>query len=458
MKNFPFAASLLLLLACTLLPSCNGDNTYDTTTSGECIIKTVTLGSLKCYRTTTSSTGADSTYKVTITGSRYPITIDQTNLRIFNADSLPVGTDMKKVIFSQFTTSATMSIRSLYTGEDTTFVYSDSTDFSQPRIVKTYATDGESRKVYTVDLRCHKEEGDSTTWTRRASSVTVLKDATMKRAFCIDGTIYAFALNGTQPQLLTSTTANAASWTATDITAAAPDLSSITEQGGTFYGLTDGKLAISTDGRTWTTDGTTLPEGVEALTSLITVGTKHIAVLAGTQIYTSTDKGATWTADEMDTDDTVPTTDVVGTTIPSATDATFEDLMLIGTKDGEAKVWKRAIDLTGDHTYGWVYYPASTSVNNCPTVTNPQLLNYDKASLLTGTKADGTLDSLYMSYDNGRSWFTKYLRRPRRVTGTSSIAACTDGVNVFLLCSGTGDVWAGRINRMAWAKEDEIFE
>lgn len=457
MKNFPFAASLLLLLACTLLPSCN-DDTYDTTTSGECIIKTVTLGSLKCYRTTTSSTGADSIYKVNVTGSLYPITIDQTNLRIFNADSLPVGTDMRKVIFSQFTTSATMSIRSLYTGEDTTFVYSDSTDFSQPRVVKTYATDGESRKAYTIELRCHKEEGDSTTWTRRASSVATLKDVTLKRAFCVDGTIYAFALNGTQPQLLKSTTANATAWTATDITGTTPDLSGIAEQGGTFYALADGKLAISTDGATWTTDATTLPDGADAFTSLITVGTQHIAALAGTQIYSSTDKGATWTADDMDTDDTVPTTGIVGLTIPSATDATFEDLMLIGTKDGEAKVWKRAIDLTGDHTYGWVYYPPSTAANNCPVLTNPQLLNYDKASLLTGTKADGTLDNMYMSYDNGRSWFTKYLRRPRRVTDATSIAACTDGINVFLLCSGTGDVWAGRINRMAWDKEDEIFE
>lgn len=457
MKKITSLTAALLLLVCTMLVGCN-DDTYSSETSGECIITNVTLGSLKCYRTTTASTGEDSVYKVTVTGSRYPMTIDHTNLRIFNADSLPVGTDVRKIVFSQFATSATMSIRSLNTGQDTTFVYSDSTDFSQPRLVTTYATDGESRKHYTVEIRCHKEEGDSTTWVKRAREVEILKSATLKRAFYVDGTIYAFALIDGKPQRLKAQPQSTDTWQATDISDAGLDLTTIVEHNGTFYALTDGKLAISTDGANWNSDTTTLPDGVTAFTALITAGTKHIAAIAGTAIYSTTDQGATWTADEMDTDDVIPTTSVAGLTIPSITDNTYEDLMLIGTQNGEAKLWKRAIDLTGGRTYRWVYYPASTSQNNCPALTNPQLLRYDNASLLTGTSAAGRPDSLYMSYDNGRSWFTKYLKRRTSVGNASSIALCTDGINVFILCGGTGDVWAGRINRLAWQKEDQIFE
>lgn len=457
MKKILPAAPALLLALCALLPACS-DDTNSTETSGECIVKQVTLGSLKRYLTTTSSTGADSTYRVTVTGSLYPMTIDQTGLRIFNADSLPYGTDVTRVPFSVFSASATLSIRSLYSGQDTTFVYSDSTDFSRPRLVTAYATDGTSRKTYTVEVRCHKEAGDSSTWTQRARGVAALAGLTLQRAYYVDGTLYAFARRGAQPVALTASAADVTTWTEHDITPTTVDVSTIVERDGTFYALSDGRLALSGDGAGWTTDATTLPDGVQAFTALVTAGTTHVAALAGTQLYSTTDRGQTWTADAMDTADAVPTEAFAGLTIPSATDATYEDLMLLGTKDGEARVWKRPIDLTGAATYPWTYYPASTAANNCPALSAPQLLRYDGAALLTGLNAAGAADSLYMSYDNGRAWFTGYLRRPGLPDGVTSLAACTDGTHVLLLCGGTGDVWAGRINRVAWTKEETSFE
>ena len=34
-----------------------------------------------------------------------------------------------------------------------------------------------------------------------------------------------------------------------------------------------------------------------------------------------------------------------------------------------------------------------------------------------------------------------------------------DGVNsVWVICGGTGQVWKGRINRVAWKQEDKYFE
>ena len=141
MKILSSPTFLMSLLATLMLGACDTTNDTVMDVSRDCIVSRVTVGTLNRTLQTVSSTGADSTYQVTVNGAMYPMFIDQLNNRIYNADSLPVGTDVTKVVFADFNVSGTASIKSLYTGKDTIFTAKDSTDFSQPRTLTVHSAD-----------------------------------------------------------------------------------------------------------------------------------------------------------------------------------------------------------------------------------------------------------------------------------------------------------------------------
>ena len=97
MRKF-FQACWVMLAATLLTTSCLGSDDDDVTTYDDVAIMSFTLGTLNRYLTTTSSTGADSTYKTTYAGSSYKMNIDHLGGRIFNSDSLLNGTDNRHVL------------------------------------------------------------------------------------------------------------------------------------------------------------------------------------------------------------------------------------------------------------------------------------------------------------------------------------------------------------------------
>ena len=105
MKILSSSTFLMSLLATLMLGACDTTNDTVMDVSRDCIVSRVTVGTLNRTLQTVSSTGADSTYQVTVNGAMYPMFIDQLNNRIYNADSLPVGTDVTKVVFADFNVS-----------------------------------------------------------------------------------------------------------------------------------------------------------------------------------------------------------------------------------------------------------------------------------------------------------------------------------------------------------------
>ena len=87
-----------------MVSSCLGDNDTEYTYYDDTAITGITLGTLNIYGYKKASDGVtNSLYKKgTVTGGS--LTIDQYNRTITNAsDSLPVGTDLTKVLFSSIT-------------------------------------------------------------------------------------------------------------------------------------------------------------------------------------------------------------------------------------------------------------------------------------------------------------------------------------------------------------------
>ena len=158
----------------TLLPSCLGSDDDDTTYYDDAAITAFSMGTLNRYLTTTSSTGEDSVYKVTYAGSSFKMTIDQLGCRIFNNDSLPYGTDIKHVLCTVSTShNAGVTIQSMTSDSLKLFSTSDSIDFSQPRILRVYSTDGAYQRDYTVTLSVRQLPQGTVVWTKMPEGTTL---------------------------------------------------------------------------------------------------------------------------------------------------------------------------------------------------------------------------------------------------------------------------------------------
>lgn len=142
-------------------------NSSDSTTSyTDAAISSFSIGSLKRTVHTTSSTGADSTYTTTVTGSNYGFEIDQLACRIFNPDSLPKGTDVSRVpVTISSYNSGSILIKDV--ASDTLRFYNsaDSIDFTKPRIITVVSNDGQGTRNYTVNVNVYQEEPDAFVWT-----------------------------------------------------------------------------------------------------------------------------------------------------------------------------------------------------------------------------------------------------------------------------------------------------
>ena len=451
---------LRLLLAAALAPAlltgCFSDDDYEYDTSGDCIISAVTLSTLKRTVTTTTSSGADTTYTTSLIGSQFPITIDQLAGKIYNLDSLPVGTQVDKVVFSKFNTSSTVVIRSLYSGSDTTFVYSDSTDLSVPRVFTAYAEDGTTSRQYTMELRVHKESGDSSAWSKTGTSADLAALSEM-RALMFGGQICVFGQRSDGPVILTASTDAPAALNSSTIDCAGLDVHSIVANANELYALCDAGLAKSTDGLSWSTDGITLPDGVSALDGLLVCGTQHLCAIANGQIYSTTDGGATWTADDADEPEYLPTSNFAGVCLPSLTDATYENFVFVGTGSTGGVSWLKNVDLTGELAYAWNYLtPPAKSAYRVPSLEHFTLSVYGNGCLLAGEESDGNLGSLYYSEDQGRSWNGSAIKRPDVSAATCATATANDG-SIYIFCGGSGEVWTGKLNRVAWDEVQTSF-
>lgn len=154
-----------------LFTACMNDDTTQTEVSNECVLTGMRMGHITRTLTTRTRDGKrDSTYNVTVTAANYPLTIDQQRNLIYNVDSLPMHTNLKKVMIGTLTTIGGYTLKSLTTGNDTVLSLKDTLDFSQPRDITIHGADGVSKRTYRVELRAHREEGDSVVWTSHTAA------------------------------------------------------------------------------------------------------------------------------------------------------------------------------------------------------------------------------------------------------------------------------------------------
>lgn len=167
MKHFTDSL-ILFLVACLCLSACSGsdDVTYGEGSS-DCYISAFTLGQLRRTVHTTSSTGQDSTYMISFSGSLYPTVIDQRQQTITNAEPLPMNTRVSAVVVT-VTAQGTVVYAPTPITETTewkAYATTDSIDFTTPVAFRVYANDGKGTyRQYTASLNLRQEEAGSFAW------------------------------------------------------------------------------------------------------------------------------------------------------------------------------------------------------------------------------------------------------------------------------------------------------
>lgn len=442
-----------LLVAMMMLASCLKSDDIAITLYNDTAITSFTLGTLNRYLHTTSSTGADSIYKVTVTGSDYKFSIDQATHCIFNTDSLPVGTDVEHVVCT-ITTLNNGGVFVKNVDSDTIMYHSssDSIDFSVPRTLYVYAIDGSGREEYTVQVNVHQEEGDQFVWLRHAQSdeIAALEAA---KAVMLKGDLFVYGAK--EGKTVGYKTSDGESWTALSEIADEGAYQNIMVFNESLYTIADGSLQCSVDGDTWSVVKSDVEVG-----QLVASNSGELYGLTsdGKMLFTD-DGGATWQEDVLDEDAAwLPQNEIAYACIPVKLTYNAEQIILAGISPAipsVASVWRKISEHDAQSQQDkWVYMERSDNNNFAlPQLNNLVMMPYDDGVLAWGVE-DGKFSPIYQSRDNGLIWKTNTrYELPEDFNGSiNSFAATSDGKDIWLVSGESGEVWQGHLNRLVWEK------
>lgn len=363
------------MLACVMMfTSCLKDKDTDTSDYyNDTAIATFKLATVNRYVHTTTSAGKDSVYKKTLSDP-VVFTIDQTQRKIYNTDSLPSDVDLQHVLATM--TSKNSGTIVLNYGNDSLIIYSstDSINFEKLQDLRVYAQDGSGYRSYELSINVHKAQTGKMIWEQKSAADLPTADAKKAmweqiaatagmKQFVGYGTTegYALANNG----LLMVSRDNGNTWTADELDEDATWLpnNNIAFVSWPFAAndSTDYQLMVGTNDNNgtgcvvwrkvaeysmhslpskWVLIPTTdhgkyyLPK-MENL-NLVRFNGAVLAIGNSKTIYVSRDQGITW---KTSTKYTLP--DALGTTNVSATTDENGYLWLVGNDTGE--VWRGLI-------------------------------------------------------------------------------------------------------------------
>ena len=348
-----------------------------------------------------------------------PFTIDVNKRVIYNADSLPKGTDITRLVpsitLASTTSTGVITISGASTMSDTTYTYTasstDSIDFTGRVMLTVKAADGISSRDYQLLVNVHQMESDSLYWNQlsRRNLPGSLTGPEQQKTVESNGTTYCLvAENGTYT--VSSTTEPATNnWDKQKVFFGfTPNVSSLTATTDALYILdTDGNLQKSTNGGlSWAATG-------KKYYSLISgYGSTLLAVAAeGTSYFT-----ATLTTDGTETlkaaNSQFPVSGASQAVTYDSKWGTSQMLMVVGGKmadgnytgmtwgyDGNAweAIGNRQVARLSDMTLVKYYYFQRLTSGGYQQF--PVLLAFG------GRTSDGSLSKkVYISYNNGIDW------------------------------------------------------
>ena len=394
--------------------------------------------------------GRDTLVLVREGGVMYPMTIDQLNNRIYNADSMAYGSDLSKVTSSVYGTG---TISYIYTDDpEQKHLWSafDSIDFTRKLQFIVTSTDETYTRIYDLDVNVRKVFPDSLIWS----------DADTTGFPALSGIVSA--VRNDSVFCFGTDTAGMPSVSAHDITGGnwngSNHMSGLTSNGwkhrvtvcnGKFYTVDNGSLMGSEDAVNWSSVKT-------GIKSVIVSGQDYgelWAVSADSNIVRSADMTEWTTIQSLPYD--YPDSAAVVFRYPLATNASLSRCVLAGLADDTlyASVWTI---LSGDSIWTKVDIPANRSLR-LPAAGSLAIFRYDGAFFSLGQGLEG----FRQSNDNGITWYmcdsyvedysswNRYMQLPPELKGyESGFAVATDSKGFIWIMTDDGHVWHGAITRL----------
>lgn len=446
----PIAFVVMSALALTFLASC-GDDNKSSELSSDCAINAIVLGNLSRIYHTYLDNGKDTSYSITAPGAAYPLHIDQINRRIFNSDSLPVGTAVNKVYFTTFSADGIVSYR-LESGKDTLYSTKDTLDFTSPRIFTIFASDGSGSRSYTIDIKIHNADPDAYSWVAASPADNDVAKLESMRMIAKDGQLYLWgSKNGTNVVMTRKTGEGVALWTKKDISGTdGLQTKSINLFNGKFVAISESGLVESENGADWTETATSL------VPDRILAADKELYITVSGKIYSSSDLKS-WKEEKADNSTAfLPTENIYSAVLPAVNNPNIENIVCVGYLDGKTETWKKEMNKVYPEDNAWSYYPTTEETpRTLPYLKGFNMMKYDGKLFCAGINGDTV--NVYTSADGARAW--KKVKVPTMVpaqTGkpTEIFMTPDDDNHIWLVCSGTGMLWKGYLNRLKADKSE----
>jgi len=455
----------LLLCLAVLISSCNKEE--EETYTDICYISGVTLGVVKRTVPSKTSEGADTLITSSYNGGLFPMTIDQRNHTIENRDSLLYGTSLDAVLLTVSYEGGVVAYRAADATEETewtSYSATDSINLSNPISLYVLSDDGHSKRVYTLKVNVHQQEGDSVSW-QRVDSVMPFTNLVSMRSVVLNGRLGVLgqAADGEVTYAERSTRETQGEWSQNPTNLpSTTEVETLRQSGDALYVSTsDGAIYTSADAKTWTE-----LTGEQAGLKLAAVTESYLYALTGTGLSrTSRTTPGTWETESLD-DDVANLPGMALNSCYYTQDNGFRRLQLIGCRansaDSTAVVWSKVWDDDEDEaTAEWAYFvPSPDNRYLCPSLQHLSIFNYDDRGVaLGGASFEGRgshnpLDVMLVSNDQGITWKTdESLHLPAGiVTDDGPLTALADEDDLIWIIT-RNEVWRGRLNRLGFARQ-----
>ena len=351
-------------------------------------------------------------------------TIDYDNGLIYNADSLPVGTDITAlkvtVEFLNTVGSAVFKITDATEQADTTITYaagmSQSLDFTGTTILTVTAADQLSVKDYQVKVLVHKVNPDTLIWDKSwRRDLPGYRSSAIGHKTVKQGDLYRIInYNGSESYLFTASSPDQVTWEKQLISLPfTPNVQSLTATDDALYMLgADGGLYTSPDGLGWTACGVTWHS------VLGVYGDRVLGVVKAGVVYYHDEypRRAEFTAAAVE--DGFPVSNSSGMIVTDNKWTSSQQAMIVGGLDSEGKSLSDVWGYDGSR-WGKINNTHSSAL---PALTDATLFAYYTYKTLPGVRryapqetwyvmggklADGTLNGkIYLSNTQGITWYT----------------------------------------------------
>lgn len=401
MKKRYHSFPLLAAIAAILLSACNKKTEEEEVTYTPSTNVAVTAFSLKANSDVAPK--LDSVF----------FAIDLREGVIFNADSLPVGTDISSLVpvITYPSTVGAASIETINGKYD--YISSPETahNFTGPVKLTLTAQDGTTQRTYNIKINVHKQNPAQLLWSKTSLSKLPATDSdpAEQKTFRYKESTYCYVADANGEITLSTMADGTSDWTSGTLTMPfSPDLRSATVGENSIYMLsTDGELYRSADGKSWTDCGVKW----ECITGAYLESVTGIRVESGKRKHSAWPTGS---LPESEVSEQFPVAGFTNTGTVVTPWSPWPSIFLYGGRLENGKLSTSSWGFDGEK---WTII----SANEGPAIENAMLVPYwlsrptssmwltddrDAWLLMGGTLEDGTDNrKVWYSYDNGVNWF-----------------------------------------------------